>query len=285
MIAIFRSLRFLIHLCYGLSLAIIYPHLSLKQQKYLLQRWSSELLQILNVQLCLPAEFSAADLSSGLVVSNHVSWLDIFVLNTLIPMRFVAKSEVRQWPILGWLSERAQTLFIERGSPRSAARINQEMVGRLKQGESFAVFPEGTTSIGLTVLNFHSSLFQPAIEANVPVTPITLRYQNNVGAFSSVAAFIDDLSFGTSLWRILNTRALHVQLCILDPIPSVAKDRRTLAQLSQQSIATALEDAHSQFHLSHVQENGERHSFDKRFQSLFSVLLNSGCNTLEREPK
>jgi 1-acyl-sn-glycerol-3-phosphate acyltransferase len=214
----------------------------------------------------------------GLIVTNHISWLDVFVLNTLVPMRFVAKSDVRHWPVLGWLCVRAQTLFIERGKARSAARINIQMTELLKGGESLAIFPEGTTTDGNQVAHFHSSLLQPAIDAGVHIYPITLRYQNVHGIHSLAPAYIADISFATSLWRILNTDELHVRLVTTAPLDTSTGDRRGLTRLAQQQISTtlqAMQDAAP--HPAQPDADISRDGFDERlhFRSLYCVLLDS----------
>ncbi len=147
-IALIRSIRFVIHLCYGLAIALIFPYLQLSARRKILQKWSRHLLNIFNVSVSFQNTGSQEQAFQGLIITNHISWLDVFVLNAVVPMRFIAKSEVRGWPIIGWLCERAQTIFIERGSARSAARINKQLVGLLECGEPIAVFPEGTTTDG-----------------------------------------------------------------------------------------------------------------------------------------
>lgn len=244
-IAILRATRLSLHIGWGLATAIFYPWFTLSRRRRILQYWSRGLLDILNVKV-------AAGISSdrhGLIVTNHISWLDIFVLNSVVPMRFVAKSEVRRWPVIGWLCARAGTLFIARGKARDAARINRHMTELLQQGECLAVFPEGTTTDGSHVAHFHASLLQPAIAAGAPVHPVAIRYQDDLGWRSSAAAYYDDISFGTSMWRILRTPELHVRLIATAPMESADSERRTLARNAHRHIVTALDAADSQnFH-------------------------------------
>ncbi len=243
LVALFRAARLALHLGCGLALAVAYPWFSAAARRRILQRWSAVLLKILNIRI----ELAASDQPEhgGLIVSNHVSWLDVFVLNAIVPMRFVAKSEVRRWLAIGWLCTRAQTLFIERGKARSAARVNACMSELLRGGESLAVFPEGTTTDGSALAPFHASLLQPAIDANATVYPLALRYQDEHGAHSMAAAYIGDQSFGASLWRILHTPALHVHVAATPPLQARGMDRRCLAQAAQQHIGTALECLHA----------------------------------------
>ena len=115
LVALFRAARLALHIGYGLTLAIAYPWLALPIRQRILQSWSAGLLDIFNVRIQVAEGDPLHALRHGLIVTNHISWLDVFVLNAVVPMRFVAKSEVRRWPVIGWLCARAQTLFIELG--------------------------------------------------------------------------------------------------------------------------------------------------------------------------
>jgi 1-acyl-sn-glycerol-3-phosphate acyltransferase len=250
LIALFRATRLALHIAYGLTLAVAYPWLSLTLRRRILQRWSADLLQIFNVRIDIANDDPLHKLRHGLIVTNHISWLDVFVLNAVVPMRFVAKSEVRRWPVIGWLCARAQTLFIERGKARSAARINVHMVELLQNGECLAIFPEGTTTDGTSVAHFHSSLLQPAIDAGSVAHPIAIRYLNAEGEHSTAAAYIDDLSFGASMWNILSEPELHVCLIATPALNARDLDRRSLTKMAHESISTALrETASLNFHI------------------------------------
>lgn len=244
-IASFRAARLALHIGYGLTLAIAYPWFARDVRRRILQNWSAGLLAIFNVRVDIAEDDDLHGLRHGLIVTNHISWLDVFVLNAVVPMRFVAKSEVRRWPVIGWLCVRAQTLFLERGKARDAARMNVQLVALLQSGECLAVFPEGTTTDGSHVAHFHSSLLQPAIDAGAQVFPVAIRYQDESGARSNAAAYIDDISFGASMWRILSTPQLHVQLIATPPLDACTLDRRALTHAAHDRIAAALDSADS----------------------------------------
>jgi 1-acyl-sn-glycerol-3-phosphate acyltransferase len=274
LIALFRAARVALHIGYGLTLAIAYPWFGLAIRRRILQNWSAGLLDIFNVRIEIAEGDPLHALRHGLIVTNHISWLDVFVLNAVVPMRFVAKSEVRRWPVIGWLCARAQTLFIERGKARSAARINVQLVDLLQRGECLAIFPEGTTTDGLKVEHFHSSLLQPAIDAGALVHPIAIRYQDRLGAHCLASAYIDEISFGTSMWNILSTAELHVQLVATPPLDASGTDRRNLTGAVRQHISTTLAAMHAapvsacQLDVAHEHAGSEQH-----FQSLYCVLL------------
>jgi len=250
LIALLRAARLALHIAYGLTMAVAYPWLPAGIRRRILQSWSAGLLDIFNVKVNIAAKDPLHCLRSGLIVTNHISWLDVFVLNAIVPMRFVAKSEVRRWPAIGWLCARAQTLFIERGKARAAARMNVHLVELLQRGECLAIFPEGTTTDGAQVAHFHSSLLQPAIDAKAQVHPIAIRYHEGSGARSTAAAYIDDLSFGASMWNILSTPELHVRLIASASLDACTLDRRNLTQAAREQIGAALAIADSQnFHI------------------------------------
>jgi 1-acyl-sn-glycerol-3-phosphate acyltransferase len=106
----------------GMLLAIIYPHLSRTRQRRILKSWSRQLLTILNIGIQIEGKQPTRIEGGHLMVANHVSWLDIFVLNAIHPAQFIAKSEVRDWPIIGWLCRRSGTMFIPRFSAGSCPR-------------------------------------------------------------------------------------------------------------------------------------------------------------------
>ncbi len=244
-VALFRAARTALHIAYGLTLAMIYPRLSAHLRRRILQNWSAELLDILNVKVLLANDDPLHGLHGGLIVTNHISWLDVFVLNAIVPMRFVAKAEVRHWPFIGWLCARAQTLFLERGRARDAARLNVHLVQLLQQGECLAVFPEGTTTDGAQVAHFHSSLLQPAIDAGTQVHPTAIRYEDTDGNRSTAAAYINEYSFGASLWTLLHTPQLRVRLLATAPLAAGTFERRELTRRAREQIMAALPDTGS----------------------------------------
>jgi 1-acyl-sn-glycerol-3-phosphate acyltransferase len=235
-----RTLRFTLHLGYGVLLAIALPALGNKQQRRILQSWSAALLTIMHVRISTSGAESLPDVSGGLVVANHISWLDVIVLNSILPLRFVAKSEVRRWPVIGWLCAQAQTLFIARHKRSDTAHTNRKMVEALQQGNCMALFPEGTTTDGSQVKHFHASLLQPAIEAQTRIYPVAIRYHDTNGNPNTDAAYIDEMSFIESLWKILRSRDLHVHVCATGALDTQTAHRRTLAQDAHRQISHAL---------------------------------------------
>jgi 1-acyl-sn-glycerol-3-phosphate acyltransferase len=173
-------------------------------------------------------------------VANHVSWLDIPVLHSLWNVRFVAKSEVRQWPVVGWLSARTGTLFVERTNRRHATRINSAIHEAFVDGDQVAIFPEGTTTCGNELLRFHASLLQPAVDEQARIVPVAIRYTDADDHWQPAAAYVGEMSLMESLARIVSLPRVFAHVQFLEPIDTSGRTRRELAHLSHASVATAL---------------------------------------------
>lgn len=235
-----KALRLIAHLIHAVLLATFYPMLPLVSQRSLLQRWSHKLLNILSIELAVDG-FPAAYPDGALLVANHISWLDVFVINAAMPCNFIAKSEVRSWPVIGLLCRRSRTLFIVRNNKREVLQANQQIASRLSQGDNIALFPEGTTTSGRHCEHFHASLFQCVIDAGRPVLPTAIRYQDIDGNFSEVPAYIDDMTLPQSIMRILRTRRLHARLTFLAMKQTAGEERRALASQAHTAISALLE--------------------------------------------
>ena len=235
----YRLLRVVLHLFAGLfTCVLVFPWLDVRGREACIRRWSARLLSICGVKIHV---VGAAGAPHALVVANHVSWLDIFVINSLHPCRFVAKSEIRSWPLIGRLCAMTGTIFIARGRVREVRRIYEGLVHALQAGERVAFFPEGTTAVQGNLLPFHANLFEAAIEARVPVQPYVLRYVDAQGCFHPAAEFVGDTTFAQSMLSILRARNMTAQLQALPSIEANASShRRELAAAAQNSIAEAL---------------------------------------------
>lgn len=234
----FRLLRVLLHLLLGLlTCALVFPWVGSACRNGHIQRWSRRLLGICQVSV---VQMGAPALGHALVVANHVSWLDIFVINALNPSRFVAKSEIRAWPVLGWLVDQAGTVFIARGNRRDLRHIFKGLVGSLQLGERVAFFPEGTTAAQGGVLPFHANLFEAAIDAQVPVQPYALKYLDADGGLHPAVDFIGEMTFAQSIVAILSSGPVRAQLTCLAPIEAAGAHRRELAAAAHGAIAAAL---------------------------------------------
>lgn len=223
--AVFRLLRVGVHLLWAAVLVgIVFPALKQRQRDNLKQHWARQLLDMLGIQW----QAEGAAMEAGLCVANHISWLDIVVITASMPCTFLAKEEVRRWPLIGWISTQAGTCYVQRGSRMAAYRSTDNMTSLLQTGQRVVVFPEGTSSDGRDVLPFHSALVQSAINARVALQPVALRY-TCAQRFSDAAAYYGDLSLARSLWRIACTPTLQAHLLLLPPLDTQGHDRRALS--------------------------------------------------------
>lgn len=241
-ISAFRGGHLALHLLFGMLLAIFYPYFNQTRQRKILKLWSRHLLDILNIGIRTEGQRPVRGESGCMVVANHISWLDIFVLNAIYPSRFIAKAEVRNWPLIGWLCKRSNTIFIERALRQNTVSINRHVSSLLKQGICVGLFPEGTTTDGKQVGHFHSALIQPAIDAGAMLCPIALRYQNEAGEAGEAAIFTGDTTLAQSIWKILRCRQLDALVMFTPALNATGENRRVLARTAQVAIAQGLRD-------------------------------------------
>ena len=229
------------HLVWGMLLAgLVFPLVQSTRRDALIMRWSHRLLHILGVRPHLTRPPNVP--GGALLVCNHVSWLDIYLINASRRVHFVSKAEVRAWPVIGWLAHKTGTLFIERGRRADTARINTEMRDLMQAGSWVAVFPEGTTGDGLSLRRFMPSLLQPAIELDVPIVPAALRYRTLDHEYSAAPAYIDQISLWQSLLQIVSEPGLIAELEFGEPIQPNGH-RRDLAILAEAATARLLSAA------------------------------------------
>ena len=169
----------------------------------------------------------------ALLISNHISWLDIIVIGQYLPVYFVAKSDISSWPIIGYLSRQGGTIFIRRGNKKSIKATTEKMIWVLKQNSNIVAFPEGTTTLGNEVLSFHASLFQPALLTKSVIQPVVIQYE---GAAKHQAPFIGEDDFVRHLIKMLCLDKVEVRLSFLPVIKSLGKDRHTVCAEAREKI-------------------------------------------------
>jgi 1-acyl-sn-glycerol-3-phosphate acyltransferase len=233
--AAFRLTRVGLHLLWAIAtVAVVFPWASPALRRVLKRRWSRQLVGILGIKV---GAGKTAPIPSGLLVCNHISWLDIYVINALAPAAFVSKDDVKDWPLIGWLCKHTETIFLERGSRAAAQRTRETMVAQLASGTHVALFPEGTTTAGDRLLPFHGALFQSAIDARVPVVPLALRYIDADGNPSRAPAYDGDITLLQCMRAIARASGLSVQVRVLAPLDTANVDRRHLAAHCHHAIA------------------------------------------------
>jgi 1-acyl-sn-glycerol-3-phosphate acyltransferase len=236
-----RSARLVAHLAEGLlTTALVFPWLGTPRKRALIRHWSRRLLAILRVEARIHGLPEGGFGGNVLIVANHISWLDIFVLNALEPARFVAKAELRRWPLVGRLIVGVGTLFIERERRHDTHNVNRRAAVALARGDVVAVLPEGTTTDGTVVLPFHGSLLQPIVDAEGHVLPIAIRYRGLGGDHNDAPAYVGETTFLESFWRITGERRLVVELHCVPALAARARHRRELARAAEHAIRSAL---------------------------------------------
>lgn len=232
-----------LHVIYGLLiLSCAFPFLGRTGKDKKIRKWSRRLLDILGIEL----EIEGSQLMQGdphLIASNHISWLDIHVINAYKPISFVAKSEVAGWPIFGWMAKCLGTVFIRRDSARHAREVVMQLAQILKR-ESICIFPEGTSTAGNHVLTFKPNLFEAAIVSRSPVYPLSIQYfSKSSGERSEAVAFVGDMGLLESISRVIKTPILVARITILPPYPisqMAQLERKNLAIYCHDSISKSL---------------------------------------------
>ena len=218
----------LTHVFLGLVSIIFFPIIDRKSKKILIKSWSLLLLRIFKINLILNKNLKEILTKKNyLIVSNHISWLDIFIINAAYPVAFVAKHSISKWPVLSWLVRASETIFIDRKRITKIKETSKEIEHFLENKGSICIFPEGTSTDGLKLLNFKSNLLQTAINKNISVLPIAIQYFHNQ-KFCSAPAYYGDLSLLDSIRNLIKFDNIDAKLTILTEIQYIS-DRKVLA--------------------------------------------------------
>lgn len=239
--AAWRLLRVLAHLLSGAwTIRRRFGALAFEPRQALVQAWSQRLLELMGVRLVVHGELPGD--GPLLVLANHISWLDIIVIDAALPCRFVSKADVRHWPLIGRLVEGAGTLFIERDRRRDAMRVVHLMAERLQAGDRLGVFPEGTTGDGSSLLPFHANLLQAAVTTDTPVQLLGLQYTDaRDGRRHDGPTYVGDTSLLSSLWRTLGATRLQAELHVGEVDRAQGRDRRSWAEALRRDLALRLD--------------------------------------------
>jgi 1-acyl-sn-glycerol-3-phosphate acyltransferase len=236
-----RLARLVWHLLQGLaSVAFTFPLRDADSRRRRIRRWSAQLLPILGCHLRVTGSAPGFDTRGVLFVSNHISWIEIFAIKAVCPARFVAKSEIRGWPVIGWLCAGVGTIFIERTRRRDVGRVGQVIADALAGGECCAVFPEGAATDGTVLLPFHASLLEPAVLADATVIPVAVRFTHTDGSRCAAAAYDGDTSLWDTVLAMLCEPRFYVDLHFALPLAIAGRSRRELALAAENAIASAL---------------------------------------------
>lgn len=244
--AVWTLLRLALHLLLGALLTVVTARRDRITGDYhyhpgLVSWWYERLLMILRVEI---EQVGHLPRPPALLVSNHVSWLDIPVIGSLTHSNFLSKDDVRRWPVVGWLAAAAGTLFIRRGAGE-AGSVARQIARHLEADGLLTLFPEGTTTDGREVRPFFPRLFSAAIETNAPLVPVALRYHVD-GALDTAAPYVDQ-SLLSNVWGLACRDRTTVMISFMPPLALHGMERRTAAEKARGEIALALA-AHSAVH-------------------------------------
>ena len=255
----YRISRILIHTIVALTLAaIVLPMISRNSNLKLIKWWCGGLLRAFNIKVVVHGQVPNSDASKIMFVANHISWSDIHALNSVIPLRFIAKSDIKNWPVFGYLVRKSNTIFVERGKRQEAGRIVVLTKECLSAGDNVCFFPEGTTTDGAgsgghgingknvnalqgaPVLAFKSSVLQAAIDADATIWPVAIRYAHTDGSINKQMAYAGETTLIESMQNVLRQKSPMVALHFLTPIPAGGKNRRDVSQAAYDVIVAKL---------------------------------------------
>ena len=205
-------------------------------EKHMIRWWSGALVRRFGFRIRRIGEPLPG---AVLYVANHISWLDIVLMHSQRPVSFVAKSEIARWPFVGWLASRAGTIFHRRGSTDSLAVVMTTVVERLKAGQPVGVFPEGGSGHGERVGTFHARIFQTALDGDVLVQPVALRYGRG-GRQDPGVPFGRKESFFANVLRVLGNPRMDAEVHFLEPVAATPDARRKMAEESRARIVAVL---------------------------------------------
>lgn len=218
----------LIHLVIGILCIVFFPIINRESRRNLIKLWSLLLLKIFKINLIVNNDLKTILAKKNyLIVSNHISWLDIFVINSAYPVTFVAKHSISKWPILNWLVKASETIFIDRKKITKIKETSKEIEDYLESKGSICIFPEGTSTDGSRLLDFKSNLLQTAINKDIEILPVAIQYLHD-NKFCSAPAYYNDLSLFDSIINLIKLDNIVAKLTILPEIKS-SFDRKVLA--------------------------------------------------------
>ena len=241
---LYRSLLLLLLIIAGLVLSIVFlrntiPPNALSSR--ITCRWLGSVAKVMGARVKIHGQ---PNRQQTLFVSNHISWLDILVLGSTVPLHFLSKHEVKTMPVVGWLATRAGTLYIHRGKHESASQASADITRVLNQKHNALVFAEGTTTDG-HIRKFHSRMLQAAIDAEAMIQPVAIFYprtnpQTNKIEVNPDALFTGKTTVGESFDRISRAPFIDVEVHYLTPVAAAGKTRGELSLHAYEEVIAAI---------------------------------------------
>ncbi|MEU6129670.1 lysophospholipid acyltransferase family protein [Saccharopolyspora sp. NPDC047091] len=240
-LVVLRLSRAVVLVLLGIVLGVVFALLRGPLRTALVRAWFRALLRAFGVRFVVRGEIGGA---GCLVVTDHVSWLDVVALMAVRPMRLLAKTELRDWPVVGPLATRVGTLYIDRERLSALPAAVGAIAGALRGGAVVGAFPEGTTWCGRAAGRYRPAVFQAALDAGVPVRPVALLFRTRAGEPTTVAAFVGAATLLESVLAVARARDLVVEFDVLPELPP--GPRADLARRAQHAVtrATSAADHH-----------------------------------------
>ncbi len=204
--------------------------MTLERRALWLQASARSILDCLDIE----TEVDGEPPTCGLVVANHLSYLDVLIISAVMPCFFVAKMEIDSWPFFGKAARTGGTIFVDRSSLASANSVAEQIAERLQLPVPVLLFPEGTSTDGSEVLRFHSRLVDPATAVGAPITAAAIRYTIEGGVEERELCWYGDESFVTHLWKVLGVKGFSAQLKFGEP--QIYSHRRIAADMTRAEI-------------------------------------------------
>ena len=233
-----KTFKIILHIALVVPLCLFILISTKNQQERIIRFWCKRLLAIFEINVEVKGlETYLANQKKYLMVANHISWMDIIVIQSIKPCIFVAKSDVASWPLFGWVAQMTGTIFIKRDKISDIKKALKKMKRRLIK-RSVCIFPEGTSTNGRYLLPFKSNLFQSSIDTQKSILPLCLRYEQK-NTYTDKTAFVDDMSLLDSIIKIKQEKDIRAIVEVLQPIRP-RYNRKELASYTQEIIRNNL---------------------------------------------
>jgi len=202
------------------------------QRAQWLHEWCSTLLRRLHIHI----EFTGTPPATGLVISNHLGYIDILVFSAIAPFIFVSKSEVKDWPLFGQMAIRSGTVFVVRSRKSDVSRVKDEIVEALHDDTAVMLFPEGTSSDGSSVLPFLPSLLEAAVAAKATIHTAHVRYSSSDGDVVQDVHWWGDMEFMPNLFRLLALDDVHADILFSEDTYRISDRKQAAIDLHQRML-------------------------------------------------
>jgi 1-acyl-sn-glycerol-3-phosphate acyltransferase len=232
-----RAARRAVTLAFAFAVSIIHLGLVRLSGPFTLERrarWLQSLASLVISSMGIKVRVTGRAPVTGLLVSNHISYLDVCIYAAIAPSTMVAKAAIRSWPLFGMMARSSGALFVDRSSRASAVKVTEQVAERLKGPVPVLFFPEGTSTDGAKVLRFHSRLFTPATDAGIPVTAAAVRYVIEDGTPERELCWFGDDLLLPHIWKVLGTAGFTAEVHFGEP--HIYPDRRTAADRTHAEI-------------------------------------------------